>query len=630
MQGKCINDLRHTEYYHMQQRLDELYDSSLQNHEFTNLMSDILSDENILLAYRNMRSNTGSTTAGTDGKTIKDIAKLEPEVVIKNVRYYMTGSVHGYRPKPVRRKDIPKPNGGIRPLGIPCIWDRLIQQCVKQIMEPICEAKFSDNSYGFRPDRSVENAMASVYRLLQKSHMCYVVEFDIKGFFDNVNHSKLIKQIWTMGIHDKTLIYIIKQMLKCPIKLQDGSVEYPTKGTPQGGILSPLLANIVLNELDHWVDSQWERNPVIYQYSTSKNKSGGECFSNGYAGMRRKSNLKEIHIVRYADDFRIFCKTYEAAQRVLYATKAWLKERLKLDISDEKTRIVDVKNHYSEFLGFKMKLKLKSDKLVVQSHVSDKAMSRITHDLVEQAKNVAYNRKGHTARDEIVLYNQMVLGIHNYYNIATDVNLDFQKLKGRIHLIFLNRMKTGATTRYVKCGRPLTESERKYYGKSNMIRYDAETKEPIYPIGYVQHKSPIHKRKQVCRYTVNGRQLIHDNVSVNANLMYLLSAAKSYGRSIEYMDNRVSLYSAQKGKCAVTGYEFLSVDEIHCHHKIMKSKGGTDNYSNLVLILNDVHILIHAVDDSVIQKYLNILHLTKKQIEKVNQYRELIGNKPIL
>lgn len=145
----------------------------------------------------------------------------------------------------------------------------------------------------------------------------------------------------------------------------------------------------------------------------------------------------------------------------------------------------------------------------------------------------------------------------------------------------------------------------------------------------MQHKSPIHKRKQVCRYTIDGRQLIHDNVSVNQNLMYRLSIAQLYGRSIEYMDNRVSLYSAQKGKCAVTGYEFLSLDEIHCHHKVMKSKGGTDNYSNLVLVLNDVHKLIHAVDNNVIQKYLNILQLNKKQIDKINQYRELVGNQPI-
>lgn len=613
----------------MQERLDELYQLSLENHVFDNLMTDILSEENILLAYRSIKRNTGSFTAGTDGKTIKDVAKLEPETVVKNVRYYLTGSMHGYRPKSVRRKDIPKPNGTMRPLGIPCIWDRLIQQCIKQILEPICEAKFSDNSYGFRPDRSVEHAMASVYRLMQKSHMCYVVEFDIKGFFDNVNHSKLIKQMWTMGIRDKTLIYIIKQMLKCPIKLPNGQIEYPKKGTPQGGILSPLLANIVLNELDQWVDSQWEHNPIIYQYSVSENKSGGKCYSNGYAGMRRKSKLKEIHIVRYADDFRIFCKTYEDAQKILYATKSWLEIRLKLEVSDEKTRIVNVKTHYSDFLGFKMRLKMKAGKYVVQSHLSDKAMHKITQALVEQAKWIANPRKGRTARDEIVLYNQMVMGIHNYYRIATDINLDLHGITHRIQTILQNRMKTGSTTRLVKKGRPLSEAERKNYGFSKMIRYDAGTGEPIYPIGYVQHKSPMHKRKQVCRYTLEGRQSVHDTLTINSTLMYQLSAAKSYGRSIEYMDNRISLYSAQKGRCAITGREFQLLDEVHCHHKIMKSKGGTDSYSNLILILSDVHRLIHAVDVNVIQKYLTILQLTKKQVEKVNQCRTLIGNEPI-
>lgn len=626
---KCINDLKYCEFYYMQNRLDELYDLSLKNHEFTNLMDDILSEENILLAYRNIRSNTKNMITGIDGKTIKDIANLEPDIVIQNVRYYMVGSVHGYRPKPVRRKNIPKFDGSVRSFGLPCIWDKLIQQCIKQVLEPICEAKFSDNSYGFRPNRNVEHTMASVYRLLQKSHMNYVVEFDFKEFFDDVNHSKLIKQIWAMGIHDKTLIYILKQMLKCPIRSRNGQIEYLTKGIVQSGILSPLLANISLNELDCWIDSQWERNPVIYQYSVSENKSGGKCYSNGYAGMRRKSKLKEIHIIRYGDDFRIFCKTYDVAQKIRYATIEWLGTRLKLKILAENTKIVDVRKHYMNFLGFKMKLKLKSKKYVVQSHISDKVMAQINHDLIAQAKNIAKPRKLHTIRDENVIYNQMVLRVHDYYKIATDVNLDFQKLKNQIRIIFENRMSYDLTTRFVKTGRPLTEIERQHYGQSEMMQYDAKTKEPIYPVGYVQHKFPVHKRTKVNRYTAEGRELIHNDVSVNLQLMYLMLTSKSYGRSIEYMNNRLSLYLAQKGKCAITGYEFISLDEIHCHHKIMKSEGGTDNYSNLILILDDVHRLIHAVDVNTIQKYINILHLTKKQIEKVNQYRQLVGNTPI-
>ena len=150
----CVEALRHSEYYDMQGIFDELYEKSLAGEEFTDLMGLILSRENILLAYRNIKANIGSNTPGTDKLTIKDIGILAPDTVIERVRSIINGK-WGYRPRPVRRREIPKPDGNMRPLGIPCIWDRLIQQCIKQVLEPICEAKFSNNSYGFRPLRSV-------------------------------------------------------------------------------------------------------------------------------------------------------------------------------------------------------------------------------------------------------------------------------------------------------------------------------------------------------------------------------------------------------------------------------------------------------------------------------------------
>ena len=182
---KCVEYLRHAEYYDMQSTFDELYARSQAGEIFENLMDVILSRENILLAYRNIKSNTGSITPGTDKLKISDIGKLTADEVTARVRKIVKGAKNGYTPRSVRRKDIPKPNGNTRPLGIPCIWDRLVQQCIKQVMEPICEARFSNNSYGFRPNRSVENAIAAIYRLMQKSGLHYVVEFDIKGFFDN-------------------------------------------------------------------------------------------------------------------------------------------------------------------------------------------------------------------------------------------------------------------------------------------------------------------------------------------------------------------------------------------------------------------------------------------------------------
>ena len=351
----CVDDIRHSEYYDLQSTFDELYAKSANGGIFTNIMDLILSRENILLAYRNMKANKGSCTPGTDNLTIESIGVLTPEEVIQQVRFIVSGSCHGYRPRPVRRKDIPKPNGSTRPLGIPCIWDRLIQQCIKQVMEPICEAKFSNNSYGFRPNRSVEHAVAASYRMMQLTKLHFVIEFDIKGFFDNVNHAKLMRQIWAMGIHDKHLIYVIRKILTAPIKMPDGINVYPTKGTPQGGIISPLLANIVLNELDHWIESQWSNNPVIEKRKAKIYPNGRIDRSNGYKIMHQ-TKLKEMYIVRYADDFRIFCRCRQDAERIKAAVAQWLQQRLKLEVSDEKTRIVNVKKKYSEFLGFKIRV----------------------------------------------------------------------------------------------------------------------------------------------------------------------------------------------------------------------------------------------------------------------------------
>jgi len=284
----CVDDLRHMEYYAMQEVFDKLYAESKKGAIFTDLMELILSRENILLAYRNIKTNSGSNTPGTDKLTITDIGKLSAEVVVDKIRFIVKGSQHGYRPKPVRRKDIPKPHDltKTRPLGIPCIWDRLVQQCIKQVMEPICEAKFSENSFEFRPNRSTEHAIQRAYCRMQKSNLHYIIEFDIKSFFDEVYHAKLIKQIWAMGIRDKHLLWVLKQILKAPIKMPDEKMVYPTKGTPQGGLCSPLLANIVLNELDHWVESQWQEHPVAKKYKIGIDKGGDEIKSSGYRAMR--------------------------------------------------------------------------------------------------------------------------------------------------------------------------------------------------------------------------------------------------------------------------------------------------------------------------------------------------------
>lgn len=622
-QALSVDSLRHTEYYGMQQTYDDLYRESKNGERFPKLMDLVLSRENILLAYRNIKANTGSNTPGTDHQTIKDIGCLSTEEIVDKVRKIVNGK-NGYHPKPVRRKEIPKPNGSTRPLGIPCIWDRLIQQCIKQVMEPICEAKFSGNSYGFRPGRSVEHAISRTYQLLQLSHLHYVIEFDIKGFFDHVCHTKLIRQIWALGIRDKHLIYVLKQILTAPIRMPDGSTVHPTKGTPQGGIISPLLANIVLNELDHWVESQWQEHPLVRQYAVAINKNGSENKGAGYHAMK-KTGLKEMFIVRYADDFRIFCRTKNAAERTKIAVTQWLTKRLKLEVSEEKTRIINAKRRYSEFLGFKVKVHPKAGKQVVVSHICDKRLQAEREKLANQAKQIVRPRHGKTELDEIRIYNSMVMGIHEYYKIATAVNLDCRLLHRTVMTVLTNRLKTQTGNRLVKTGRKLTKTENERYGKSAMIRYVAGSDEPIYPIGYIQHKHAKGCPPWKCYYSPAGRSAVHENLNINVSLMLKLMRQPSFGYNAEYMDNRISLFSAQWGKCAVTGQDFRTLDEIHCHHKKPKESGGGDEYANLILVLEPVHRLIHAKAEEVIARYRTLLNLDRKQLVLLNKLRGLAG-----
>lgn len=625
----CVESLRHAEYYGMQETFDELYAQSKDGKIFTDLMSKIISRENILLAYRNIKTNAGSKTAGTDKLTIKDVGKLAPDELVAKVRFILSESKHGYRPKPVRRKEIPKlyEPTKTRPLGIPCIFDRLIQQCIKQIMEPICEAKFSKNSYGFRPGRCVEHAISHTYRFLQLSHLHYVIEFDIKGFFDNVDHSKLIRQIWAMGIRDKQLIFILKRILTAPVKMPDGKVIKPKRGTPQGGIISPLLANIVLNELDQWIVSQWEENPVVKNYKLQINSKGLPNKGHGYRAMR-KTNLKEMYIVRYADDFRIFCRTKTEAEKTKIAVTQWIKERLRLEISQEKTRVVNVKRQYSNFLGFKIRVHSKSKKQVVKSRISDKNFKQIEIKLKRQAKRISKPKPPNDELAEVKQFNLMVVGIQNYYRIATHISMDCRIFERKISTILHNRLNTQSGCRLKRSGRKLTSFEEKMYGDSKMLRYVAGTNEPIYPIGYMQTKKPMNIRHGSCHYTAEGREKLHKDLSLDVTLLIRLMKT-SIQDSSEYADNRLSLFSAQDGKCAVTQESFSTADEIHCHHIVPRSKNGTDAYKNLILVSEPVHKLIHATKEETIEKYCSLLELNPKQLAKVNLLRKSAGLLPI-
>lgn len=614
--------LRNVEYFDLQEQLDRLYAQSKENYKFTALLDMVTADENILLAYRNISKNKGSKTAGTDGKTIRYLSGFTDKALIAYVRKRL----EHYQPQAVRRVEIPKGDTGkTRPLGIPTIADRLIQQCFLQILEPICEAKFHERSNGFRPNRSAEHALAQCYAMIQKRGLHFVIDIDIKGFFDNVNHGKLLKQMWSMGIQDKRVLSIISAMLKAEV----AGIGFPKKGTPQGGIISPLLSNIVLNELDWWITSQWENMPTRKKREYVRSDNGVVDKNQKYEMLRKSSNLKECYIVRYADDFKIFCRKRSDAEKLFIAVKDWLKERLGLDISPEKSKIVNLKRQYSEFLGFKLRAVRKGvknngeAKYTVKSHMSDKAVKKVKGRVREMIKRIEFPANANEEYKAVGAYNVYVVGVHNYYRYATHISEDMRKIALGTTWTMKNRLRK----RLQKQGNPLPSYITKRYGKSKQIRYVGG--QALIPIGYVQTKAPLFKRREINQYTVEGRKTIHKSLeAVNMSILHYLMRNPVQCASVEFNTNRLALYCAQHGCCAITKQP-MEIGNIHCHHKTPQKQGGTDQYNNLVLITEEVHILIHAMDSKVIVHYMQLLKLNAKQQEKLNTLRKTAGLFPI-
>lgn len=618
--NKNNNKLRYSEYYGMQEAYDNLYQRSVENQNFKSLMKIIISDDNILLAYRNIKRNSGSLTAGIDGKTIKDIEKLTTEryldIVKKRFKFY--------KPRKVKRTEIPKPNGKTRPLGIPSIWDRVAQQCILQVLEPICEAKFNPHSHGFRPNRSAEHAIADCAKKMNIIKMGYCVDIDIQGFFDEVWHSKLMRQMWTMGIRDKELLTIIRKMLKAPVVLPNGTIQFPEKGTPQGGILSPLLANINLSEFDWWVSEQWETRHMS-EIKTQYNANGTEHMGNHHRKMRSHTKLKEFYIVRYADDFKLFCHNRKTAELLYHASIQWLEQRLHLPVSIEKSKITNLRKESSEFLGFNLKLERKGkNRYIMHSHVSDKAINRMRIELKEQIKEIKKSPNSMNTIRAIGNYNSKVIGMHGYYRIATHVNKDFKKVHYSVLLTMRNRLSIDGLTKMGK----YTGKDKGIlnYVQSKNIRYLAGR--PIIPVSFVQHRNPMYLKVKINKYTPEGRELIHRNQSAVSEiaLRWIRSHPVVSDRAtVEFNDNRISLFIAQLGKCSVTGEE-LNVLDMHCHHKIPYHLSKDDKYSNLIIVKPEVHILIHATKEDTIQRYMTLLNLNDEQVKRLNKLRLLVRN----
>lgn len=272
------------------------------------LMEEVCKRSNLEKALKRVQANHGSP--GIDGMTVEELPGYLQEHWEDIRKQLLEGR---YQPKPVKRVEIPKPNGGKRRLGIPCVLDRLIQQTVLQALQPLWDPTFSEQSYGFRPGRSAHQAVAQAQQYVKEGFEI-VVDIDLEKFFDQVNHDVLMSRV-ARRVGDKRLLRLIRAFLKAGI-LADGLEQPSSEGTPQGGPLSPLLSNLLLDELD------------------------------------RELERRNLHFVRYADDCNIYVRSKRAGIRVMDSISRFITKKLKLKVNQTKSAVGRTQER--KFLGFRL------------------------------------------------------------------------------------------------------------------------------------------------------------------------------------------------------------------------------------------------------------------------------------
>jgi group II intron reverse transcriptase/maturase len=419
----------------LRKTVDELYDIAKKALEqgkrpsIRGLVEIISSEATIVTAIHNIKSNKGSKTPGVDSKTMqRDYLEKPYKWVIEDIQ----SAFVKFTPQKIRREYVDKPGKTEkRPLGIPSIRDRIVQECMRLVLEPILEAQFFNHSYGFRPMRDTQMALQRVTDLVHKTGYYWVVEGDISKCFDKINHGILLKRLYHMGIKDRRVLQIIKAMLKAGII---GECETNEDGTQQGSIISPLLANAYMDIFDEWLSNQWENKRTRYKYSIQWGKM---------AALRERSNLIPAYLVRYADDFCVITDSREHAEFLKGCIQEFLYDDMKLNLSEEKTLITDVRKNYIKFLGYEYKVvKGKAKKGYITRTIPDRHRLKQKVDAIcEEIKNIRIHASVEQVIHSINLINSKIRGLINYHSSCSWVNVAMQEFGQRIALVAHGRLK---------------------------------------------------------------------------------------------------------------------------------------------------------------------------------------------
>ena len=525
---------------------------------FKGLLEVMSAEATIITAIHNIKGNRGSETPGVDSKTMrKDYLQRSHSWVIKDIQ----NAFKHFEPQKIRRVYIDKPGKTEkRPLGIPTIRDRIVQECMRIVLEPIFEAQFFSHSYGFRPMRDAAMALERIDIIMHNSGYYWIVEGDISKCFDRIDHAILLKRLYHMGVRDRRGLQIIKAMLKAGVM---DECEANEEGTPQGGLISPLLANVYLDIMDEWVSKQWETKRTRHQYTQEQGR---------YAAMRKRTRLIPGYLVRYADDFIIATDTRAHAENWKARLQLFLESKMKLTLSQEKTLITDIRKNYIKFLGYEFKMvRGKSRRGYIPRTIPDRnRLKRKAEKIAEDIKKIPRNYSQEQMIGAINRINSQVRGIIQYYKGCTWVNISMKKYSRWLQLTAMRRLKQ-YKGKWIpaKEVRNLPRVHQEYKQKIPSIKY-RDFYIGFTALTFCRWERTPPKDQAETPYTEEGRQINfertkHKCINARFDELYSDKAARaiSYGKwgklnNFEFIMNRAYALNRDKLRCRVCGGWLIS------------------------------------------------------------------------